>query len=89
MNKEEKQLLGSGIEVLKALRQRIRETTETSARIAPVTFFAECENCKKLTMHVSHIVGTKFPAWGRPVSTTAMLEPLKTCLACGLTTYRE
>ena len=67
---------------------------EVYARISliPTLIQAKCSNCKEITAHVSHIarnlsqVDIAMTTSERP---RFSLEPLKTCLVCGLTSYKQ
>ena len=74
MNKEEKAYLESLTATFKACAQRFEVMSKP-----PVIFGADCGRCGKGTIHESHIVG----------HSASSSEPLKTCLACGLTTFRD
>ena len=96
MNKEEKVLMTKGNELLQELNQLMKDHTERlkNPYIPPVLFSADCEKCGKPTVHISHIVGgnaKRALAW-LPMAYTSMTapnEPLRTCLQCGETVYKE
>ncbi len=57
--------------------------------LPPMLFHCYCERCQQVTTHMSHLSPTREGAPAMTGQVNPPVEPLKTCLNCGLLTDKE